>query len=70
VNLTLAIEWVIQKIPTIITHEHNEALMTQITQAEVDQANQELPTGKALGPYGFTTIFFHSLLAAKPIFFL
>ena len=38
VDHTLAIEWVTQNIPTIITQEHNEALMTPIMQAEVDQA--------------------------------
>jgi hypothetical protein len=31
-DLTSAIEWVIQNIPTIITQENNEALMTPITQ--------------------------------------
>jgi hypothetical protein len=34
--------------------------MTPIMQAEVDQAIQELPTGKAPCPDGFTTDFFHS----------
>jgi hypothetical protein len=60
VDRTSAIEWVTQNIPTIITQEQNEALMTPITQAEVDQAIQELPIGKAPGPDGFTTDFFHS----------
>jgi hypothetical protein len=34
--------------------------MKPITQEEVDQAIQYLPIGKALGPDGFTKIFFHS----------
>jgi hypothetical protein len=34
--------------------------MTPITQVEVDQVIQELPTGKAPSPDGFTTEFFHS----------
>jgi hypothetical protein len=34
--------------------------MTPIMQVEVDQAIQELPTGKALGLDGFTIDFFHS----------
>jgi hypothetical protein len=36
--------------------------MTPITQEEVDRAIQELPIGKAPGPDGFTTDFFHSCL--------
>jgi hypothetical protein len=60
VDRTLEIEWVVQKIPTIITQEQNEALMTPITQEKVDQTIQELPTDKAPGPDGFTTDFFHS----------
>jgi hypothetical protein len=47
-------------IPTLITLEKNEALMTPISQDEVDLAIQELPTGKVPGPNGFTTNFFHS----------
>ena len=34
--------------------------MTPIMQAKVDQDIQELPTGKAPCPDGFTTDFFHS----------
>jgi hypothetical protein len=55
-----AIRRVTTNILTLITQEQNEALMTPISQAEVDQAIQELPTGKAPGPDGFTTDFFHS----------
>jgi len=33
--------------------------MKPITQEEVDQAVQDLPKGKAPGPDGFTTYFFH-----------
>jgi hypothetical protein len=60
VDRTSAIKRVTQNIPTIITQEHNEALITPITQEEVDQAIQELPTGKAPGRDGFTIYFFHS----------
>jgi hypothetical protein len=52
-----AIGKVTTNILTLITQEQNEALMTPISQAEVDQAIQELPTGKAPGPDGFTTNF-------------
>jgi hypothetical protein len=44
-----------QNIPTIINHEKNEALMTPITQEEMDQAIQDLPIGKAPSLDGFTT---------------
>jgi len=47
-------------IPTLITLEKNEALMTPISQYEVDLSIQELPTGKVPGPNGFTTNIFHS----------
>jgi hypothetical protein len=60
VDLTSTIERVTQNIPTIITQEHIEALMSPIMQAKVDQAIQELPKGKAPGPDDFTTNFFHS----------
>jgi hypothetical protein len=55
-----AIGRVTTNILTLITQEQNEALMTPISQAEVDQAIQELPAGKAPGPDGFTTDFFHA----------
>jgi exonuclease III len=60
VNRAEAIGRVTTNILTLITQEQNEALMTPISQAEVDQAIQELPTGKAPGPDGFTMDFFHS----------
>jgi hypothetical protein len=59
VDRTPAIERVTQNIPTLISLEQNTALMKPITQEEVDQSVQDLPKGKALGPDGFTTDFFH-----------
>jgi hypothetical protein len=46
-------------IPSLVTQEQNEALTRPITQEEVDQAVKEMPPGKAPGPDGFTTDFFH-----------
>jgi hypothetical protein len=46
-------------IPSLVTQEQNEALMRPITQEEVDHAVKEMPSGKAPGPDGFTTDFFH-----------
>jgi len=42
-----------------VTPKQNATLMQPITQEEVDQAVKSMPPGKALGPDGFTTDFFH-----------
>jgi len=43
----------------MVTPEQNTTLMRPITQKKVDQAAKAMPLGKALGPDGFTTDFFH-----------
>ena len=43
----------------MVTPEQNATLMRPMTQEEVDQATKSMPLGKALGPDGFTTDFFH-----------
>jgi hypothetical protein len=43
----------------MVTPEQNATLMRPITQEEVDQAAKSMPPGKAPGPDGFTTDFFH-----------
>jgi ABC-type sugar transport system permease subunit len=48
-----------QHIPALITEEQNTALIHPITIEEVDQDMKEMPPGKAPGPNGFTTDFFH-----------
>jgi len=53
------IEKITRNIPSLITREHNEALMRPISQEEVDQVVKEIPPGKAPGPYGFMMDFFH-----------
>jgi hypothetical protein len=54
-----AIRRVTAHIPALITQEKNAALTRPITQEEVDQAVKAMPAGKAPGPDGFTTDFFH-----------
>jgi hypothetical protein len=56
---TATIRRVTSHIPSQVTPEQNAALMRPITQEEVDQAVKYMPSGKAPGPDGFTTDFFH-----------
>eukprot|EP00253_Pinus_taeda_P022974 PITA_22974 len=56
----LAIDRIIQHVPELITEEHNELLLRPILTQEVDIAISQLKEGKAPGPDGFTTTFFHS----------
>jgi hypothetical protein len=54
-----AINKVTRHVPSLVTPEQNAALLRPITIEEVDQALQETPKGKAPGPDGFTSDFFH-----------
>ena len=56
----LAIERITQNVPKLITEEHNELLLRPILTQEVDTAMSQLKEGKAPGPDGFTTTFFHT----------
>eukprot|EP00253_Pinus_taeda_P026720 PITA_26720 len=47
-------------IPKLVTEEQNELLMRPIQPQEVDEAMAQLKEGKAPGPDGFTTTFFHA----------
>jgi hypothetical protein len=53
-----AIQKITQHIPRLVTKKQNIFLNTSITTEEVDQALQEMPSGKAPGPDGFTVEFF------------
>eukprot|EP00253_Pinus_taeda_P027218 PITA_27218 len=55
-----AIGRITSNIPKLVTEEHNELLMSPIQAQEVDEAMAQLKEGKALGPDGFTTTFFHA----------
>ena len=53
------IEKITQNIPKVITEEHNQLLLRPVSTQEVDLAMKQLNDGKAPGPDGFTTTFFH-----------
>lgn len=55
-----AIRKIIRNVPKLIKEEHNELLMRPILLQEVDEAMSQLKEGKAPGPDGFTTTFFHA----------
>eukprot|EP00253_Pinus_taeda_P003190 PITA_03190 len=55
-----AIGRITSNIPKLVTEEHNELLMSPIQAQEVDEAMAQLKEGKAPGPDGFTTTFFHA----------
>lgn len=54
-----AIKSVTQHIPKIITEDQNQNLLKQVTMQEVEEAMAQLKDGKAPGPDGFTSNFFH-----------
>jgi hypothetical protein len=58
-DITKAIRRINKHLPSLVTQEKNVALARPITQEEVDQAVKYMPLGKAPGPDGFTTDFFH-----------
>lgn len=55
-----AIERITQNMPKIVTEEHNQLLLRLVMPQEVDMAMKQLKEGKAPGPDGFTTTFFHT----------
>jgi len=54
-----AIHKITRHVPTLVTQEKNAALIRPFTIEEVYQALQDTPKGKAPGPDGFTSDFFH-----------
>lgn len=55
-----AIDRITHNVPKLIMEEHNELLLHPILTQEVDTAMSQLKEGKAPGPDGFTTTFFHN----------
>jgi len=55
-----AIEKIIKIIPKIIIEKPNQILLMPISLQEVEIATQQLKVGKAPGPDGFTSDFFHN----------
>lgn len=54
-----AIEKILQNIPKLITEEQNLLLLQPIQMQEVESVANQLKAGKAPGPDGFTSDFFH-----------
>ena len=59
-NRHQAIQAIMQHIPKIINDDHNTMLLNLVTLHEVEQAIAKLKDGKASGPDGFISSFFHS----------
>eukprot|EP00253_Pinus_taeda_P017843 PITA_17843 len=55
-----AIRKITSNIPKLINEQHNDILMKPIQAREFDEAMTQLKEGKAPGPDGFTTTFFHT----------
>jgi len=56
---TAAIQEVTRHIPKLITADHNRNLLQPVSMQEVEDAMAQLKDGKAPGPDGFTSNFFH-----------
>ena len=53
------IENITHLIPSSVTRENNEMLIKPVTMQEVEEAVNQMALGKAPGPNGFTSNFFH-----------
>eukprot|EP00253_Pinus_taeda_P007787 PITA_07787 len=58
-NRTETIEGITRHIPRLITEEQNSLLIKPVSLQEVETAANSLKAGKAPGPDGFTSNFFH-----------
>ncbi len=56
---TATIQEVTRDIPKLIIAEHNQNLLQAVSKQEVEEAMAQLKDGKAPGPDGFTSNFFH-----------
>eukprot|EP00253_Pinus_taeda_P002817 PITA_02817 len=55
-----AIQNITRNIPKLITYEHNQMLLKSVDLQEVETTVKQLNAGKARGPDGFTSNFFHN----------
>eukprot|EP00253_Pinus_taeda_P031319 PITA_31319 len=55
-----AIQNITNKIPRLISDEHNQILLKPVDLQEVESEVKQLKAGKAPGPDGFTSNFFHN----------
>ena len=53
------VDWITNIVPRVVTSENNEMLTKPIEMQEVEEAVNQMALGKAPGPDGFTTNFFH-----------
>eukprot|EP00253_Pinus_taeda_P021003 PITA_21003 len=60
IDRTHAIDRVLRNIPKLITEEHNLLLLHPTNLQEVENVVRQLKAGKAPGPDGFTSNFFHN----------
>ena len=58
-NRSREIEKITSLIPSLVTVENNEMLVKPIEMQEVEEAVNQMDLGKAPGPDGFTSNFFH-----------
>ena len=58
-NRQQEIDQIKQLIPKLVTAEHNKMLLRPVSPQEVDEAMAQFKDGKAPGPDGFTSNFFH-----------
>jgi len=57
-----AINEILKHIPKLITEEHNQLLLRLVTILEVEESSKQVKAGKAPGPDGFTSNFYHHFL--------
>ena len=61
VNRQQAIDQITSLIPKLIMAEHNQMLLRPVSLQEFESAMVQFKDGKAPGPDGFTSNFFHHL---------
>lgn len=54
-----AMDYILRNIPKLISEEHNQLLLRPVDLQEVEEVVHQLKVGKAPGPDGFTSSFFH-----------